>query len=101
MKEYLSLFIKNKEIEIYSVATGANWLNINTDLLKNYIVPVPPIDEQKIMVKKVYQLMNKCQLIEQEVEKNEQYTNQLIQAVLKEAFSSEKEEVNDSKNVEV
>jgi hypothetical protein len=32
-KLYISSYLKVKELDIYSIASGANWLNINTEIL--------------------------------------------------------------------
>lgn len=93
IKNYLSLFIKYKELEIYSVATGANWLNINIDLLRSYVLPLPSEKEQKAIVEKVESLMQKCQALEQEIKTSEANAKMLMQAVLKEAFEGKKEVV--------
>jgi restriction endonuclease S subunit len=42
IKEFIRRFLKYKEEQIYSVASGANWLNINTEILNNYMLPLPP-----------------------------------------------------------
>lgn len=50
--------------------------------------PLPPVSEQKEIVKKVEQLMAHCQKLEQEITKSETNAQMLMQAVLKEAFSN-------------
>ncbi len=60
--------------------------NFNGTKLKNIIIPILPIQEQKAIVEKVESLMEKCNALEQEVLKSEQHANMLMQAVLKEAF---------------
>lgn len=69
-------------------------VNISQKNIKLTPVPVPPLEEQKAIVEKVEELMQKCQQLEEEIEKSEDYANQLMQALLKEAFSSEKELTN-------
>lgn len=86
IRDYLSVFIKYKEIEIYSIATGANWLNINTDLLKNYILPLPPQNEMELILEKIDLINLKCQALEEEIIQSETNAQMLMQAVLKEAF---------------
>jgi type I restriction enzyme S subunit len=50
------------------------------------ILPIPPLSEQKEIVKKVEALMQHCQELEQEIETSEANAQMLMQAVLKEAF---------------
>lgn len=57
---------------------------------------LPPFEEQKAIVEKVKTLMQKCQALEQEIKTSEANAEMLMQAVLKEAFESKKEEVYES-----
>jgi len=54
---------------------------------------LPPFEEQKAIVEKVKTLMQKCQALEQEIKSSEANALMLMQAVLKEAFESKKEEL--------
>jgi type I restriction enzyme S subunit len=54
--------------------------------LSSFSIPVPPQVEQKAIVEKVELLMAKCAKLETEINQSEQYAQQLMQAVLKEAF---------------
>ena len=87
IKNFLGLYIRFKEITIYSVASGANWLNINTDILTNYIVPLPPLAEQAAIVERVESLMEHCRALEAEIAHTRTHAAHLLQAVLKEAFA--------------
>jgi len=48
--------------------------------------PFPPLPEQKIIVEKVERLLTICDDLEKEVNNNKLYSEQLMQAVLREAF---------------
>lgn len=63
----------------------------NSTSLSNMVFPLPPTSEQSAIVEKVETLMAKCTALEQEITQSEQYANMLMQAVLKEAFESNKE----------
>ena len=54
---------------------------------------LPPYDEQKSIVEKIENLMEKCDKIETEIIQNEQHANMLMQAVLKEAFENKTEKI--------
>ena len=88
IRNYLQIYLKYKELQIYSVATGANWLNINTTLLKNYIVPLPPLKEIKDIINISSTLKEKINALEQEIKNSETHAQMLMQAVLKEAFEA-------------
>ena len=60
----------------------------NSNSLSSMICPLPPEEEQKEIVKKVEQLMQHCQNLEQEIKTSEANAQMLMQAVLKEAFES-------------
>lgn len=52
--------------------------------------PLPPLEEQKIIVEKVNALMVLCDALEQEVAQSNAYSEQLMQSVLREVFEGEK-----------
>lgn len=83
---YLAYYLKVKELEIYSIATGANWLNINTDLLKNYTLPLPPLSEQQRIVEKLDELMRMCDELEQSIKASQGQNEKLLHQVLREAL---------------
>lgn len=94
IKKYLSFYLKVKELEIYDIATGANWLNINTDLLNNYILPLPPLEIQEVIVSKLNELMNYCDELERSVIESKKHNEQLLQQVLREALEGKNEVEN-------
>ena len=61
-------------------------LRINTTQLKQLPIPLPPLNLQRRMVTKVYQLMNLCDELEQTIQQNQKYTQELLQVALKEAL---------------
>ncbi len=64
--------------------------NLKTEHITNLIFPLAPIEEQKEIVKKVETLIQKCQVLEQEIKSSEANAEILMQAVLKEAYESKK-----------
>jgi hypothetical protein len=66
--------------------------NRHFKILKQQIIPLPPLAEQKAIVEKVENLMQKVSAMEEEIQKSEQNAKMLMQAVLKEAFEGKKEE---------
>ena len=55
------------------------------------VIPIPPIDEQKEIVSKVKQLMSWCDELEKKIDKRDVYQDKMMQAVVKQAFKTDKE----------
>jgi len=60
--------------------------NYNGTKLKNTIMPIPPLNEQKRIVQKVDQLMALCNELEKNIEQSKKDSELLMQSVLQEAF---------------
>ncbi|VEG91164.1 restriction endonuclease subunit S [Legionella spiritensis] len=71
------------------VSTGASpsMKNISRDNIKTLLLPLPPVEEQKVIVSRVEKLLNICDQLETKITQNQGYAEQLMQEVLKEAFS--------------
>lgn len=66
---------------------------VSTNSFKMIRVPIPPEKELFEIVLRAEGLLNMCIELESEITQSEQYAQMLMQAVLKEAFESKKEEV--------
>jgi len=73
---------------------GKKQTNLKKIQIMSCPVPIPPLSEQKEIVKKVEALMQHCQDLEQEIQTSEANAQMLMQAVLKEAFDSETKKEN-------
>jgi len=80
------------------IRTTSGVKNINTTEIKNLILPLPPLDEQIRIVNKVEDLRSLSKKLEQTIESNKQESENLMKAVLQEAFSLAKQEVVGSNN---
>jgi len=60
---------------------------LNLPQLRNLLIPLPSINEQKAIITKVKSLLNLCDQLEAQISQNQNHAEQLMQAVLKEAFS--------------
>jgi len=86
MKHFLFYLFKIFEANMMKLATGATWQNINTDILKNQPVPIPPLSEQKRIVAKLDELMLMCDDLEESIKESQQQNEALLQQVLQEAL---------------
>jgi type I restriction enzyme S subunit len=86
LKEFVQHFLKYKEEQIYSVASGANWLNINIEVLSNYILPLPPLAEIEHVVDKLQQVNHYCDELEVSIQGSLLKNYLLLKQVLTEAL---------------
>ena len=80
-----------KSVEEKHKGMGAKHINMSD--LRSLPIPIPPIEEQKIILQKIDTLMIKYMALKQEIKTSEANAQMLMQAVLKEAFEVKKEEV--------
>ena len=67
---------------------GFNSPGINVSYFEKEIIPIPPLNEQKRIVKKVNELMKDCNELEEQVKSNQKNSELLMESVLREAFES-------------
>ena len=68
---------------------GAAFPNINTKFLNEMLFPFPPIEEQKVIVKKVNALMHLCDQLEQEIQTSKSLQEDWMKSSLREVFEVE------------
>lgn len=88
IKKYLHYFIIFIAEKIYDLGTGTTFRSVSKDPIRNILIPVPPLDEQKRIVVKVDELMSLCDKLEAQIQQSKQDADILMQAVLKEAFEA-------------
>jgi type I restriction enzyme, S subunit len=76
--------------EVKTDAIGQS--NINATKLSMFRFPLPPLHEQNAIVAKVEKLLALCDQLEHEIRQNQGRAEQLMQAVLSEAFSQPSEQ---------
>ena len=64
--------------------------NINTQELSNLSFPLPPLFEQQAIVERVEKLLSMVDELEKQVSVRKEQSEQLMQAVLREAFEGAK-----------
>jgi len=85
--EFARLFIELTRTSIERFAPATAQKNINLEILSELMFPLPPLAEQAAIVERVDALMETCRELETEIENSRTHADQLLQAVLKEAFS--------------
>jgi len=90
--EYSRMFIEVTRSMIEKFAPATAQKNINLQILTELLFPLPPLAEQAAIVERVEALMESCRALEQEIEHSRTHAAHLLQAVLKEAFSSTTEQ---------
>jgi len=90
---YLMYTLKGKHFLNYvnSKVGGMKMPRLGTSDGKMALIPLAPLEEQKVIIRKVESLMKKCQVLEQVIKTSEAHAQMLMQAVLKEAFEVKKE----------
>lgn len=89
--ELLNKFLKSDTIlnQLFETETGtANQGNIGSTSFKNLVFPFPPLKEQKAIVQKVNALMGLCDALEQEVQRSQKHSEQLMESCLREVFEN-------------
>ncbi len=91
-KQYIQIVNNSKLSRKYyiSVAKGSSpsMKNVTRDNIKALLIPVPPIYEVEEIILMVEKLFICCDKLEQQINKSQQDSELLMQAVLKEAFES-------------
>ncbi len=73
--------------EINNKSTGSTkQTELNITTVREYIVPLPPLNEQKRIVEKTDQLMTLCDEFEKNIEQSKKDSELLMQSILQEAF---------------
>jgi len=86
--EYLNWVIVNKRNNIYSIGSGSTFPSISYDKLATIKFPVPPIDEQRRIAKKVDQLMALCDQMEAYLENSSSQADTLFNTIAEQVTAS-------------
>jgi hypothetical protein len=72
---------------IFESSTGAaNQANIGIVALKQMLIPLPPLQEQNLIVEKLNEIMTFCDDLEQSIIDSQGYNEKLLQQVFREAL---------------
>ncbi|WP_158283640.1 restriction endonuclease subunit S [Haliea alexandrii] len=87
-QDYILLLLKYFRPYVLSLSYQmAGQPNIKLPTLNNLVLALPPLLEQEAIVTKVENLLDLCDQLETQITENQSHAEQLMQAVLKEAFS--------------
>jgi type I restriction enzyme S subunit len=86
-KLYMYFFFRTLTQRLRSINQGAAQPNLNTGIVRNLLVPVPPIAEQATVVMDLERLLSVATAIEADVVATRKRAARLRQAVLKWAFA--------------
>ena len=87
IRKYVSYYLINAKADLIHFAPSTAQKNINLGILNELLFPLPPLEEQKLIVEKVEKFMATCDALELEVQNSKAETEKLMQSVLKEAFA--------------
>jgi len=74
------------QLAVWSKASGGTTPIVNKTKWETIVVPLAPLNEQKVIVEKVEKLFAICDKLGNEINENIIHSEQLMQAVLREAF---------------
>ncbi|MGY6530586.1 MAG: restriction endonuclease subunit S [Cyanobacterium sp.] len=88
---YMTILLNSEIVlsQVRNLITGTASPHLNVGDVKKYTITIPPLEEQKEIVKRVEALFRKCDLIEQRYLKAKTYTDKLTQSILAKAFRGE------------
>ena len=91
--QFLKTHFKKIYNEIRKLAQGGAQPNLNMGKIKANVVALPPLLEQKSIVAKVEKLLSICDKLQTQITANQTHAEQLMQAVLKEAFTQSEQPI--------
>lgn len=84
---YINYFIKNIKNKIQAYAPATAQKNINLTILRKISVPLPPLNEQKLIVNEIKQSYSISENMEQTIDLSILKAQKLHQSILKKAFT--------------
>lgn len=98
IKQYVKVLFEQKYEELRALAAGGAQPNLNVGKIKETLIPLPPLAEQKRIVEKVEQLMGLCDELQTKLRKKQEDSEKLMEAVVKgllEGTATEKTELEE------
>ncbi|MDO9530061.1 MAG: restriction endonuclease subunit S [Syntrophales bacterium] len=89
LPEFLEFFIRTAKTDLSTFAPATAQKNINIKILGDVLIPLPPLSEQKEIVRRVEALFKIADQIEERYTKARAYVGKLTQSILAKAFRGE------------
>lgn len=86
LSEFLYIYFCSRYEESRKVATGGNQAALSGTKISKFIFPLPPLAEQREIVKQVEKHLQTITNLENQITEREQMTKKLMQSILKGAF---------------
>ena len=86
LSEFLYIYFCSRYEERRKVATGGNQAALSGTKISKFIFPLPPLAEQREIVKQVEKHLQTITNLENQITEREQMTKKLMQSILKGAF---------------
>lgn len=91
--DYLCLWLNSPDGTKKSIdnvlGRGTSQGNLNLTLIRNFAVPLPPLEEQKRIVEKVNDLLEFCDELQEKVNEVKKQSENIMKALLQDAFEKE------------
>ncbi|MDI9387251.1 MAG: restriction endonuclease subunit S [Spirochaetota bacterium] len=97
---YTRYFLSCAQDDLMKYAPATAQKNINLEIISKLVFPTPPLAEQQAIVDRVEKLLSMVDELEDQVSERKEQSEQLMQAVLREAFEG-KPTISDNKTLEV
>lgn len=90
IKEYIHVIIISPYIQqkIMDVQVGVSREGLSMTKLSKFLIPIPPLNEQKRIVEKVEKLMKVCDELELRIEESKKYNELLMESILKDSLKA-------------
>jgi type I restriction enzyme S subunit len=89
MRDYVYYYSLSQYQHLREKAFGGNQPNLSLGVIKSWVINIPPLEEQREIVRRVEALFNMTDAIEKRVEAAAKRAEKLTQAILAKAFRGE------------
>ena len=96
LNQFIKKYFQKIYLEIRELASGGAQPNLNMQKVKDTMIALPPLEEQKEIVATIEKLFTLCNELESEINQNKVTVDNLMATVLKEAFET-KENIHEYK----
>jgi type I restriction enzyme S subunit len=86
----LRYYLESETKRIKASGHGISMIHMTKTKMELLLCQIPPIEEQRTIVKKVNTLMNLCDTMEERIKQSQENNGQLMQSLLREVFEGEK-----------